>query len=246
MRTCGSNGEWSSTTAPVCQSKKWPNVHVECVPVPIVICSDLSSPTNGDIDYGGAGSTNRRSVNTVATYTCDTRYTLTGGSTTRTCESDGVWSGSAPMCQSKVNELCTLCLLSVFSYTADCPDLPSLINGMIMYNTGSPDNRPINAGAIYTCNTGYTLTGGDTTRTCVSGGIWSGVPPTCQSELNSCTVCVCEYNKLLLFRLSEVRPPRYILAIWFHGLLACTKLALKCGHSLFRISQKIYTLLFSV
>ncbi|XP_064386106.1 protein lev-9-like [Halichondria panicea] len=127
-----------------------------------LICSDLSSPTNGDIDYGGAGSTNRRSVNTVATYTCDTRYTLTGGSTTRTCESDGVWSGSAPMCQT------------------DCPDLPSLINGMIMYNTGSPDNRPINAGAIYTCNTGYTLTGGDTTRTCVSGGIWSGVPPTCQ------------------------------------------------------------------
>ncbi len=76
------------------------NVHIECVPVPIVICSDLSSLANGDIDYGGGGSTNSRPVGTVATFTCDTGYTLNGG-TTRTCGSDGVWSGSAPVCQRK-------------------------------------------------------------------------------------------------------------------------------------------------
>ena len=77
-----------------------------------VTCSDLPSLTNGDIDYGG-GSTNSRSVDTVATYTCDTGYTLTGGST-RTCVSGG-WSGSAPTCQSKWNGLCTVYLLSVSS-----------------------------------------------------------------------------------------------------------------------------------
>ncbi len=78
------------------------NVYVECVPVPIVItCSDLPSLANGIINYGGAGSTDSRPVNTVATYTCDTGYTLNGGST-RTCGSDGVWSGLAPTCQRKI------------------------------------------------------------------------------------------------------------------------------------------------
>ncbi len=71
--------------------------------VPIVTCSDLPSLANGNIDYGGAGSPNNRPVNTVATYTCVTGYTLTGGSNTRTCGSDGVWSGFAPVCHRKWN-----------------------------------------------------------------------------------------------------------------------------------------------
>ncbi len=86
------------------------------VPVTIEItCFDLPSLTNGDIDYGGAGSPGSRPVNTVATYTCVTGYTLTGGITIRTCGSDGVWSVFAPVCQRKWNELCTVCLLSVSS-----------------------------------------------------------------------------------------------------------------------------------
>ncbi len=92
------------------------NVYVECVPVPIVItCSDLPSLTNGIIDYSGAGSTDSRPVGTVATHTCDTGYAIIDGSTTRTCGSDGVWSGLAPTCQRKWNGLCTVCLLSVSS-----------------------------------------------------------------------------------------------------------------------------------
>ncbi|XP_064386156.1 uncharacterized protein LOC135334774 isoform X2 [Halichondria panicea] len=148
VRTCGGDGEWSSTTAPVCQ----------------MICSDLPSLENGDIDYGGGGSTNSRPVNTVATYTCNPGYTLNGG-TTRTCGSDGVWSGPAIDCQ------------------PDCPDL-LLINGMIMYSAGSPGNRPFISTAVHSCNPGYTLTGGTfttgTTRICLGGGKWSGSPPTCQ------------------------------------------------------------------
>ncbi len=91
------------------------NVYVECVPVPIVItCSDLPSLANRDIDYGG-GSPGSRPVNTVATYTCVTGYTLSGGTTTRTCGSDGMWSGFVPICQRKWNGLCTVNLLSVSS-----------------------------------------------------------------------------------------------------------------------------------
>ncbi len=68
------------------------------VPFPIVIiCSDLSSLVNGNVHYGGAGSSDSRPVDTVATYNCNTGYTLNGDSTTRTCGSDGVWSGSAQM-----------------------------------------------------------------------------------------------------------------------------------------------------
>ena len=86
------------------------NVYVECVPV--VTCSNLPSLTNGNVDYGDAGSTDNRPVGTVATYTCVPGYTLNGG-ITRTCGSDGMWSGSAPVCQRKLNGLCTVCLFSV-------------------------------------------------------------------------------------------------------------------------------------
>ncbi len=160
------------------------SVYVECVPVPIVItCSDLPSLTNGDIDYGGAGSTNSRPVNTVATYTCNPGFTLNGGST-RTCGSDGVWSGSTPSCQRKCMEWTLYCLFveCIVSHTANCPDLPSLTSGMIIYSAGSPGNRPFLSSATHSCNPGYTLTGGTTSRICVGGGIWSGSPPTCQSE----------------------------------------------------------------
>ncbi len=60
-------------------------------------CSDLSLLTNGVINYDNImGSP--RPVNTVATYTCTSSFTLMGN-TTRTCGSDGQWSGSAPTCQ---------------------------------------------------------------------------------------------------------------------------------------------------
>ena len=145
-------------------------------------CLSLPPPTNGGISY----SDQSRSDGTVATYTCNTGYTLNGDST-RACGS-GVWSGSAPICQSELNGLCIHCLFveCIVSHTANCPDLPLLINGMIMYSDGSTNNRPFLSSAVHSCNPGYTLTGGDTTRVCVSGGNWFGSPPTCQQrkELN--------------------------------------------------------------
>ena len=68
-------------------------------------------------------------------------------------------------------------------YAVVCMSLPSLTNGVISYSNMT---LGLNTVATYTCNTGYTLTGGTltggTTRFCVSGGIWSGSPPTCQGE----------------------------------------------------------------
>ncbi|XP_064401722.1 CUB and sushi domain-containing protein 1-like isoform X4 [Halichondria panicea] len=82
VRTCESNGTWSSSTAPVCQR---------------IICSDLSLPTSGMITYSD-GSTNNRPVNSSATHSCNAGYTLTGGDT-RFCLHDGTWSESASVCQ---------------------------------------------------------------------------------------------------------------------------------------------------
>ncbi len=62
-----------------------------------------------------------------------------------------------------------------------CSDL-NLTNGDIVYKAGSPDNRPLSSSATYSCNPGYTLTGGSTKVVCVSGGRWNGSPPTCQGE----------------------------------------------------------------
>ena len=165
--------------------------------MPIVICPDLLSLTNGTISYSD-GSTNSRPVDTLATYTCGTGYTLNGGNT-RTCGSDGVWSGSAPTCQRKWNELCTVCLLSVFidshavilicpdlpSLTKRCSDLPPLLNGDITYTAvcGLADSRPINTLAFFSCDNGYIRIGVNF-RVCQSNGTWDVTAPSCQREFH--------------------------------------------------------------
>ena len=62
-----------------------------------------------------------------------------------------------------------------------CPDLTVPANGMISYNMGTANLRPVDTVATYTCNTGYTLTG-DSISTCGSDGVWSSDAPVCQSE----------------------------------------------------------------
>ncbi len=126
------------------------------------------------------GTASSRPANTVATFTCDTGYTLNGG-ITRTCGSDGVWSGSTPVCQRKWNRF-PFFMLCLDSHTEKlCSDL-TLTNGDIVYNVGFPGNRPIFSTAMYSCNPGYTLTGGSTRVECMIGGIWSGSIPNCEGS----------------------------------------------------------------
>ena len=143
---------------------------------------------NGGITYE-AGAVDSRPINTLATFTCDNGYTLTGGSF-RACQNDGTWSGSAPTCQS---ELIPLHLNSCFTFLDTvntgptepptiCPDLTVPANGMISYNMGTVSPRPVDTVATYTCDTGYTLNGGTTTRTCESDGVWSGLAPACRCK----------------------------------------------------------------
>ena len=56
-----------------------------------VDCSDPGTPTNGQRSLSSTTYTS------VVTYTCDVGYTLQGANS-RTCQSDGQWSGSVPQC----------------------------------------------------------------------------------------------------------------------------------------------------
>ncbi len=157
---------------------------VECVFTISGACSDLPLLMNGDITYE-AGVVDSRPINTIATFTCDNGYSLTGGSF-RVCQNDGTWSGTVPTCQC---ELIPLHLNSCFTFLdtvniptdpppTTCPDLTVPPNGMVR---GTANPRPVGTVATYTCNTGYTLNGGST-RTCRANGTWSGSAPVCQCK----------------------------------------------------------------
>ncbi len=67
-------------------------------PPPPITCPHLPPLDNGMINYNNEDSP--KPVNTGAIYMCSTGYTLSVP-TTRTCGSNGQWSGSAPVCQCK-------------------------------------------------------------------------------------------------------------------------------------------------
>ena len=65
-----------------------------------VPCPVLSTPDSGGVSYSNSITEAPIPTNIVATYSCSSGYSLVGDST-RTCQSGGTWTGSAPICQSK-------------------------------------------------------------------------------------------------------------------------------------------------
>ena len=56
-------------------------------------CGNLTDPTNGQVTH-----TSGTTFGQTATYSCNTGYNLVENNT-RTCQTTGVWSGSAATCQ---------------------------------------------------------------------------------------------------------------------------------------------------
>ena len=61
-----------------------------------VLCSSLADPNNGVINCS-LGDDEVPSYEDSCNFTCNTGHEL-AGSNTRTCQSDGIWSGTNTMC----------------------------------------------------------------------------------------------------------------------------------------------------
>ena len=81
----------ASVLGSVALSYHSPVQSIVTVSSPAIDCGDPGTPTNGQ------RSLSSTTYNSVVTYTCDVGYTLQG-SNSRTCQSDGQWSGSVPQC----------------------------------------------------------------------------------------------------------------------------------------------------
>ncbi|XP_053378181.1 complement receptor type 1-like isoform X2 [Mercenaria mercenaria] len=120
--------------------------------VSIITCGMLSNPANSNVSQTGT------TYLETATYVCNTGYEQTGGSSIRTCQADGTWSGSELVCTIE-----------------DCGPLSSPAGGTVHYTASTYLQT-----ATYSCSTEYRQIGGDVSRTCHAGGVWNGTEIICQ------------------------------------------------------------------
>ena len=114
----------------------------------------------GVIRIGSRNFSSGTEFASVVTYTCPDGYQLTGAQT-RTCQSNGRWSSTLPMCT-----------------PSGCGDPGELDNGRVEFS----NDFKIFSMATYFCSSGYRLRG-MSVRMCLSGGQWSSRQPSCEREL---------------------------------------------------------------
>ena len=121
-------------------------------------CGQLDAPQNGRVDLDGStpGST--------ATYSCFSGFSLIG-QTSRICQPNGVWSGSAPFCQG-----------------VTCSVLNAPQNGLLTLS-----GTQVSDTATYECLPGFILQG-PSVRECQANGQWSLQEPTCTGMYYTCTL----------------------------------------------------------
>ncbi|XP_065899237.1 uncharacterized protein [Dysidea avara] len=155
--TCNTGYKLSGSDSRTCQSDgSWSGNETMCSRVP---CPALTDPNNGTITCS-LGDDGVPSYEDTCSFTCNTGYELTG-SDTRTCQSDGNWSGNETMCS-----------------RVPCSSFTDPNDGMITCSLGDDGVPSYEDTCSFTCNTGYELTGSDT-RTCQSDGNWSGTKTMC-------------------------------------------------------------------
>lgn len=144
-RTCRAGGSWSGS-APTCDP---------------VDCGSLTPPANGDVV---APTT---TLGSIASYFCDAGFMMSGGTASRTCQTDGTWDGTPPMCVPEI---------------IDCGAPPSPTNGSV----SAPDTTAGNF-ATYSCNSGFRQFTGEY-AICQADGTWLGRAPECLPLLT----CACD------------------------------------------------------
>ncbi|EDQ85702.1 uncharacterized protein MONBRDRAFT_38713 [Monosiga brevicollis MX1] len=126
----------------------WNTEAPTCTAIP---CDPLVAPANGELDVSNNGI-----FPATATYNCQAGYTLTADGT-RTCQTDGTWSGSVPACTGVPCETLTAPPYGAVSSTHNW--FPSTVT--------------------FTCFDGYELAGASSLE-CRSDGSWSDSAPTCK------------------------------------------------------------------
>ena len=75
--------------------------------------------------------------------------------------------------------ICMYMCIYLYLTVVNCGNLTNPVNGQVTHTAGTTLGQT----ATYSCNTGYNLVG-NSTRTCLATGVWSGNVPTCQSMLH--------------------------------------------------------------
>jgi hypothetical protein len=117
-------------------------------------CAPVACPAltiaNGSVDTGSG------TFGATATYTCLTGYDKMGG-TTRRCEANAMWSGTAPTCVAH-----------------NCGAPPAPTRGTVSTTGGTT----FGATANYSCTSPFRLSPAGATRSCTASG-WNGSTPAC-------------------------------------------------------------------
>uniref|UniRef100_A0A8D2L0U8 CUB and Sushi multiple domains 2 n=1 Tax=Varanus komodoensis TaxID=61221 RepID=A0A8D2L0U8_VARKO len=136
-----------------CQSDgTWSGTQPSCIDATLTTCVDPGVPL-----FGTQNNSQGYQVGSVVFFKCHKGYLLQG-STTRTCLPNLTWSGVQPDC---------------IPHNCKEPETPSHAN------VGALDLPSLGYTLIYSCQSGYYLTGGSEHRTCKADGSWTGKPPVC-------------------------------------------------------------------
>ena len=98
-RTCQSDGNWNGTVTICSGTGKlgYKLIHLYLDMLHILVCPRLDNPANGKRDCP-LGDNEVAYYKDICSFSCNTGYELTGD-VTRTCQSDGNWSGSEATCR---------------------------------------------------------------------------------------------------------------------------------------------------
>ncbi|CAH1789735.1 unnamed protein product, partial [Owenia fusiformis] len=158
IRVCSDKGTWTGSD-PVCTAIQT-TLTPPTTQVPL-FCDIPEQPPNTET----VGIDN---LDAIIVYKCYAGMVLMSGDTTRTCSTNGSWSGEPPVC--------------IDPTKIECGDLETPENVVITNYNG---NR-LGSVIFYECEDNYVLTEGDLHRVCFVDGTWSNVAPVCTA--NYCEV----------------------------------------------------------
>uniref|UniRef100_A0A674EVE2 CUB and Sushi multiple domains 3 n=1 Tax=Salmo trutta TaxID=8032 RepID=A0A674EVE2_SALTR len=142
------------STTRMCQADgSWSGFQPRCIEPTRTTCENPGTPR-----YGSLNRTYGFKVGSMVAFQCQPGHLLQG-STTRLCQADLTWSGSQPEC---------------IPHSCKQPESPAHVEVMGM------DLPGFGYTLLYSCQTGFFLSGGSEHRICKSDGTWTGKMPICR------------------------------------------------------------------